>query len=353
MELVKLSLENQASFHFRDASGNLKTHFSSDQLVSALVNNVALVYGNKETEQFIEKIKAGEIKFSSLYYGLDFVSKKDNKERLTILFLPRPKIDFISKTEPANMKKMKKIAYVSKKLYQYLSNSCASVDDIQEMDVEIPLIVIGNRFAMLQEELKDLDITEQELQDTSFLRITTNPRVEVGRFVQQSENYFTQEDLRVHFVQTKHYLILPYMYFYYEGDLPTYVRTAIRLLCDEGIGGKRSLGRGFFKQVDWLDDEPCELLSTGAFYMNLSTYFPQKDELAYLHSYELEKRNGYVYSMGGKTVRKRSVMVIQEGSLLKGKVAGELLDIRPKGFKHPVYLHGKPILIGFGGGEPA
>lgn len=352
MKQVKLSLENQASFHFGDASGNLKTHFSSDQLVSALVNNVALVYGNKETEQFIEKIKAGEIRFSSLYYGLTFISKTDQKESLTIPFLPRPKIDFISKSNPANMKKMKKIAYISQKLYQYLSKRCTSDEDIQEVDVDIPIIVIGSQFAMLREELDVLDITEQELADTSFLRINTNPRVEVGRFVQQSENYFTQEDLRVHFIHTRHYLIQPYMYFYYEGDLPKYVRTAIHLLSDEGVGGKRSLGRGFFKKVDWLE-EPSELLSTGNFYINLSIYFPQKEELAYLYSYELEKRNGYVYSMGGKTVRKRSVMVIQEGSLLKGKVAGELLDIRPKGFKHPVYLHGKPILIGFGGGESA
>lgn len=351
MKKVKLSLHNQASFHFGDATGDLKICFSSDQLVSALVNNVALIYGSDKAELFISKMKEGEIKFSSLHYGLDFLPKTREEERFSIPFLPRPKIDFITEADPSGFKKMKKVVYVSHKLYQYLSQKCTHYDEGKEVDVERPIAVIGSRFALLKEELNGIDLDEQALTSSPFLRVNTNPRVEVGRFVQQADNYFTQEDLMIYFTETEHYLIQPYMYFYYTGELPKYVRAAIHLLSDEGIGGKRSLGRGFFKKVEW-QKENDRLLNTGSLYINLSAYFPQRDELASLYSYELEKRNGYVYSLGGRTVRKKSVMVVREGSLLTSKVVGEVIDIRPKGFKHPVCLNGMPILIGFGG-EPA
>lgn len=348
MKKVKLLLENKSTFHFGDATGNLKIHFSSDQLVSALVNNVVLLYGNEALEQFINKMREGEIKFSSLYYGLDFLPKMSTEESCSIPFLPRPKIDFISRSDLSSFKKMKKVTYISHKLFQYLSKKCSCYEAVREVDVELPITVIGSRFAVLQEELFGMDISEHALSNSSFLKVITNPRVEVGRFQQQAENYFMQEDIMIQFMETDRYLVQPYMYFFYTGDLPKYVRAAVHLLSDEGIGGKRSLGRGFFKKVEW-SEENHQLVHTGSLYINLSTYFPKKIELASLYNYELEKRNGYVYSFGGKTVRKRSVMVVQEGSIMRSKVVGEIIDIRPKGYKHPVYLNGMPILIGFGG----
>lgn len=348
MKKIKLSVDNQASFRFGDASGDLKMQFSSDQLVSALVNNVALLYGNDETEQFIEKMKAGEIKFSSLYYGLDFISKTQCVNRLSIFFLPRPKMDFIIKEDPAQFKKMKKISYVSNRLYRYLSDKCRSHHSGLEVEVETPIYIMGGQFALIPEELNGLEMHEEELEDISLLHMNTNPRVEVGRYGLQSENYFTQDDLTLHFAETRNYVIQPFMYFYYEGILPVYVQAAIHLLSDEGIGGRRSLGKGFFRKVEWVD-EAAEISCSGSYYMNLSTYFPQKDELNALYSYELEKRNGFVYSLGGRTVRKKSVMTVMEGSLFTDKINGDMIDIRPANFPHPVYLNGKPLLVGFGG----
>lgn len=348
MKKVKLTVENHASFHFGDAAGNLKTQFSSDQLVSALVNNVVLLYGSNMADPFIEKMKQGEIKFSSLYVGLDFICKNDHSVKLSIPFLPRPKVDLINLGDPASFKKMKKISFVSNRLYHFLSDRFNQKEQIIEIDDPDSFLLIGSAFAILRDELSELEISQEELENLSIIQIHTKPGVEVGRYDQRSENYFTKEDLVIHFGKTKNYEVQPFMYFYVKGELSKYMQAAIHLLGDEGIGGRRSLGRGFFHKVEFVQ-EMDSLPSQGSFYMNLSTYFPKQEELSSLYSYELEKRNGYVYSLGGKTVRKKSVMTIQEGSLFTRKVNGDMVDIKPKNFSHPVYLNGQPLLIGFGG----
>lgn len=79
MKIAKLLLNDHAKFHFGDSSGDLKDHFSSDQLVSALMNNVVLLYGDKQLSEFTSLLREDHIHFSSIFYGLDFCRNNNIK----------------------------------------------------------------------------------------------------------------------------------------------------------------------------------------------------------------------------------------------------------------------------------
>ena len=67
-----------------------------------------------------------------------------------------------------------------------------------------------------------------------------------------------------------------------------------------------------------------------------STYFPKKDEVDKLYSYELEKRNGYIYSSCGTTSSEKKHFRPSGKAVVEGKVEGQILDIKPVGFQnHP------------------
>lgn len=351
MKVVKLHVDHHAPFHFGDASGDLAKTFSSDQLFSALANNISLLYGPEKIADFLQFVAKKELTFSSLYLGLDFFATKENHHVKTIYFLPRPKIDFYFSNESyRSFKEFKKIEYVSSQLLNTLSASWNREKEAIVIDAETVQIVSG-QFALLKEEIADLNISEKEWEALSFLTVHVRPGVEVNRLHSTSEKYFSREDLIVRYQHTKHYTIKPFLYFYLEGELPSFVKAAIYLLADEGIGGQRSQGCGLLKRIEMLD-VPEAFAEEGMLWMNIATYFPKKDEVDHLYSYEMEKRNGYIYSQSGTTTRKKSIFVLREGSLFTEKVEGQILDLKPDFFQnHPVYFYGKPMLLRFGGGS--
>lgn len=348
MRLIELQVDNHAGFHFGDASGNLKKSFSSDQLFSALVNNISKLYGDEKVELFISNVENNQIHFSSLFYGVKFISKQNKHVQKTIYFIPRPKVEIqpignISTT----YKVLKKIEYVSILLYRKLSEQFNKQDNKCYIDFE-ETIIFSKNFALLKEELEGLDVHLDELAPLNFLHTNVNPGVEINRMTTMSENYFINEELTITYGETSTYFIQPFFYFFIDGEVPNYVIAAIHLLKDEGIGGKRTVGKGFLKNIN-INEGPHILQRKGHYYLSLSSYFPAKGEEKQLFQYELEKRNGFIYSFGGTRFRKQSVMIVNEGSLFHEKVKGELIDIGHKSVAHSVYLYGKPMLIGFGG----
>jgi len=350
MNITLLFPKHSTKFRFGDAGGKIKKSFSSDQLVSALINNVSLLYGQRKVDEFIDLLTNDEIKVSSLFYGIQFLSKTNENDQATLLFLPRPNVEFKSSLHQKNsmsFKDIKKIKYVSVNLYKKLSASWDEEKELCELDFD-SVVIIDKTFAVLQEELNSIKMDKNELSSIKIWQHAIKPGVEVNRIHQQSENFYFHEDLEFLFYETSQYIVRPFMYFIYEETLPPFIKAAIHLLVDEGIGGDRSLGKGYFEKVEFIH-QPLKIPKEGKFYMNLSTYFPKKEEVCHLYYYELEKRSGFIYSLGGKTVRKKSTMVIGEGSLVKEQVKGQLVNVTPEGFDHPIYLYGKPILIGFGG----
>ena len=350
MKIVKMNIENNAPFHFGDANGHLNETFSSDRLFSALANNIRFMYGADKIAEFLSHVGSHELVFSSTCFGFEVSPKSNLNEQQFIYFLPRPKIDiYFSNDTYRSYKKFKKIEYISYNLFLHFSKCWDHEKEaviIDPCDVRI----VSKKFALLKDEVANLQVHDDEWDFLSFLTVHVQPGVEVNRLNSQSENYFTRENIILRYQYTKNYVIKPFMYFYLKGAIPDYVKAAIRLLADEGIGGRRSSGQGFFRHIELLDC-PHYFSDTGSLMMTLSTYFPKQEEVNHLYSYELEKRNGFIYSRYGTPLRKKSILAVKEGSLLKDKVEGQILNIRPAGFReHAVYFYGQPMLVGFGGG---
>ncbi len=125
----------------------------------------------------------------------------------------------------------------------------------------------------------------------------------------------------------------------------------------QGIGGKRSIGRGGF---DLLSFEPCPPLDVpaAAHGVLLSLYRPTRKEYEAgvlapdgIVSCELLRRGGWVWSGGDRGLRRPSVCFLPEGCIIRllenRNVHGSLLNIRPSALRasHPVWKDGRAVLL--------
>jgi CRISPR-associated protein Csm4 len=157
--------------------------------------------------------------------------------------------------------------------------------------------------------------------------------------------------------------------------------AAMRLLGEEGIGGERSSGKGSFRfkretaQIGAEDgsnsindsngsngsndrdrsnisnsgsDDNNAASSGGGSQVLLSLYHPEKTEvelgLLNRSRYQLITRRGWISSQGSRTLRKKTVRMISEGSIIPkiGSLPrGALVDVTPQEMKaHRVYANG-------------
>jgi CRISPR-associated protein Csm4 len=351
MHLFKLLIDDHEKFHFGDAERNLKDCFSSDQLVSALANNIAKMYGKKETEHFFALLEQGNLRFSSVFYGLDIMDTETLQTADSFYFLPRPKteLDVAAEEQIWTYKQLKKIEYVSVGLFHTLSAGWDAAG--KKCVIAADAFVASGKFAVHRDELKSLQLSQEEFRSISFLRPHVRPGVTVSRQNHHSENFYFQEEIEVVYFRIGRYVLKPFMYFLCDGQLPPAVTAAIYVIPDEGLGGKRSSGMGFFQKAERLETVPS-FAANGSCYICLSACFPAKDEAELAVNYELEKRSGFIYSAGGRPLRKRSAMLFKEGSIFLKEISGQMVDVKPDGFQdHPVWLYGKPLLVPFGKGD--
>ena len=123
--------------------------------------------------------------------------------------------------------------------------------------------------------------------------------------------------------------------------------AALRLLADEGIGGDRSSGCGFFHPPDW---EEASFGSPGTYAdarCLLSMFYPKDDaEAGRLAGgyYGLKERRGRIQSPDkGRGLLWRPVRMAEEGSLVEGasEITGRIVDVTPEDFKaHRIYRCG-------------
>lgn len=151
--------------------------------------------------------------------------------------------------------------------------------------------------------------------------------------------------------------------------------AAMRLLGEEGIGGERSSGKGSFRfkrdtveigaedrsngingcngsncsdsSNSGSDDNYAANSGVGSLVL-LSLYHPEKTEvelgLLTRSRYQLITRRGWISSQGSRTLRKKTVRMISEGSIIPkiGSLPrGSLVDVTPLEMKaHRVYANG-------------
>lgn len=119
-----------------------------------------------------------------------------------------------------------------------------------------------------------------------------------------------------------------------------------------GIGGKRSSGYGRFtvEKLDIPDEFSKNIVvndSEYGVYMTLSTSIPNNDELDSLlptAEYLLEKSSGFAYSSTSRNLlRKQDLYKFAVGTTLTKTYNGNIFDVRPDGFSHPVWNYAKGL----------
>jgi CRISPR type III-A-associated RAMP protein Csm4 len=131
-----------------------------------------------------------------------------------------------------------------------------------------------------------------------------------------------------------------------------HVRSALLLLADSGFGGERSRGWGRSQTPEWAPfvppagtgSEPHE----SAFWL-LSLYTPAGNDSVDWNrgSYATLSRSGRIESSAGWGAPKTSTVMIAEGSVLLAgaEPRGDVRDVAPAGFAHPVYRSGFALTV--------
>ena len=129
---------------------------------------------------------------------------------------------------------------------------------------------------------------------------------------------------------------------------------ALQLLADEGLGADRSAGYGRF-EVEGSD--PFDIALGSGMRLSLSLLHPTRAEIGdgLLDSpatYDLVTRGGWVTAPGARTLRKRAVRMIGEGSVVrdlrKKRYGGspEVLEPQPElGLLHRVHRPGVAVTL--------
>lgn len=143
------------------------------------------------------------------------------------------------------------------------------------------------------------------------------------------------------------------------------MEAALRLLGDSGLGTDRTMGSGQF--IAKIEEVPFVWpfdTDTADFQMNLSLFWPQKEEVADLFdvAYKLIRRGGFLANPSDNnhlTIRKKSVYMFEEGSVFPNsrKLRGRLDNLCPDNaalkkagipaVNHPVWRDGQAIFLPF------
>jgi CRISPR type III-A-associated RAMP protein Csm4 len=136
------------------------------------------------------------------------------------------------------------------------------------------------------------------------------------------------------------------------------VSGALRLLADSGIGGERSRGwgraheaeisRGALNQILNIRVPDYAVESETAYWL-LSLFHPSgRDSIDWQRgNYSLVARGGRIESPSQGGTEKRTVRMIEEGSVLfsGGPPSGAARDVAPDGFPHPVFRAGFALAL--------
>ncbi len=305
MQVKTVKLLFKSPLHVGSENGLSETvvPVHSDTIFSAIIN--ALIYLDIDMWPFIEAFERGEFSISS---GFPF--KGEN------FYFPRP--FHINRL-------LKDIALENKERYSKLKN----LKKKQFFDKENFEKMINNKFP---------DFDEINLEENYGYKIWDVPKVALNRITGDSQIYYISQ---VFFDDNAG------LYFLYSGSkswFRDYIIPAMRLLSDEGIGGKRTWGLGLFEfEVNNIKIKEPE----GTDFVTLSLMIPENRGKLVLWSFI--KRSGWVFTRNGKPRRKPTMMMVSEGSIVK-KDPGRLIDLDDYGnfsaeVGHKVLVNARSFLI--------
>jgi len=313
----------------------------SDTLFSAITNVYELVY--ESGEEFVKLVEDNKIILSSAFPLLE--SLKDGN---LIYFLPKPKIQFDFNKEVG--KKEKKIQFFSLKAIDKILKSLITNEFQARIDLN-EIHILDEKYCFLKDE-----VTIQLDNNSAFIKEIIFPKTAVHKENREDAFYF-QTDIQLVPLcdENRKSCYNPHFYFLMQENLSNseYKKfiTCLRILADEGIGGDRGSGRGFIDEVI-IKEFDTSIFSGNNLYMSLSLVNPcSQEEFNEVVYYDLMKRGGGSLGLEGKEENhKKQVKMVTEGSIIKKRIKGRIVDISPmvNFYKHRIYRNGKAFLIQIG-----
>ncbi|NLJ37169.1 MAG: type III-A CRISPR-associated RAMP protein Csm4 [Candidatus Atribacteria bacterium] len=307
----------------------------ADTLFSALVNVGIKLHGE---EHFIPIIDS--LCISSVFYGLRIQEGKVNRD---LLFFPRPKGRFLEPSDLTQRKKQKQISWLSAAALSRIFQTFDAEKEIFQIDLLDP-----DQFTLLNPQFC---ITSKESifwhkENGPFFKTTLEPKVPISRTNTKSLDLYYQAEME--FCPQKVTLdrsLNPFLFFLIEGSLLTKdLISTLHLFIEEGLGGERASGKGTF--ASW-EHELFPLPQKGDIMMLLSSSVPRREEMDQLISYDLLKREGFLFWNQPIGKRKKSHYVLREGSLVKLPFLGKNLEVSPLPDKRAI-AYGKAMGWPFG-----
>lgn len=339
MKIIKLYPPNNNSYAIDEPC------FGSKSLFGALANNFVLLYGSDTFDEFFQFFEK-ELKISSIFPALKFGEKE-------IFFIPKPYIHFNNptqeeKSELHNRKKAKKIKWISfgvlKKIKENIKQEKDDYFHTVNLVKDPELMQIGNEFIVCKDELP-AEIDAKQIAEIKLYEKYPTPRVYTPRFGADSVPY---EQIQISFSnqKIKGMLFQTFLYFLSE-NTPTDKRWAstLELLSDEGIGGQRNLGKGWFenKKIDEFNLFEANGNNDKKLNMLISDYIPTKEELSKIISYNTGIDDGFITYGSATPYKKGRLMFITSASIINGNVEGKIIKEEFKG--KTIYRYGKAFLI--------
>jgi CRISPR-associated protein Csm4 len=306
MEYI-VTIEPESPFHIGEAGVGLEETsvvVHSDTLFSALCNMYALLYGGDELTDMLEKftkeppflvsstfLYAGDILTFPLPLGVDW-SK----------FITDDLLEEFQKDRYELAKELGSTRFVSQGAFLSLLK--------------------GPSEELLKPPSHNILLLQNEDPPEEIFSVSETPRVAMDRKSKTSAIFH---------VGDVYYASGCGLYFFLRTD-PEYdkrVRACINLLGHEGLGGKRTSGRGLFRPTF---KKKSLRIPQSIMKITLSLTFPRPEELSVVKkgSYELVSRRGWIYTPRLKSLRKKGVRMLSEGSTFPQEVKGQLADVTPE-----------------------
>ncbi len=302
--LYKLSFSSP--FHAGERENILEkseVFIHSDTLFSAFCHSYLLLYGKKRLEELLKRFQEEDESPFRISSAFPWEGEK--------FYFPLPLNEIPCK------KDFKKVRLVEKSVWEELLKGKKLEEMPPEEMLPPPTEGRGN-----------IPWKETEVPRVSLSRLSQHPG---GEFFHFGEVYFKENAGLFFLVEFK------------ENDFKKEFEATLRLMSQEGIGGDRTVGKGFF-EMRKSEEIDFNLPEGEKGMLTLSLYSPREEEIKDLKEgfYEIKERSGYIFSPEGRSFRRKSVRMFAEGSVFPSSKKGKLVEVTPEIFKnkHPVYRYG-------------
>lgn len=340
MEALLLRCRSGVQYHLgATALDDTSELLHADTLFSALANVYALAY---DAEEWVSHVREGRIRISSGLHCAELSWRPD-----PVFFVPRPPLRYtVVADDPSRAKRLKRVRWVSLGILVEIRAHLefpTTPDDVPSCALNLldyPLL--GGQYACTDRELAPL--RRDEVPAAPFRATLARPRVQVRTPVVEDTYYhaagltFTPVSLSEGRSIRGHFYVLVE----HELDPDAWRRflACVRLLADEGVGGERTAGYGWFEEVRAI---PLQFHAAGpgdGVHLTLAPVIPaDDDELERALHYELFLRGGgSLGAHGDPALHRRRVRMLREGALFRGPVRGRVVDVSPdvNPFPHPL-----------------